>query len=298
MAEFPAIPLWTDRYLADTRHLTTTEHGAYLLLLMEAWRRQTCSLPDDNALLARLAGLQMDEWEGIKSVVMAFWKLDRRKKSWTQKTLLKERAFVARKSAVQRDNSLTRWKKTNKHHAMAMPSGMPNGCQLDAPTPTPTPTNKKKPKGSQKDSKKGSQKRLREGEEELLSTLNAETARAVVDHRMKIKKPLTARAAELLACKFAECSTPDEAANMMIVRGWQGFEPDWVADGEIKRIDTDWQFRLEKWRTSNFWSSNWGAQPGDDECLVPKELLDADPARGLTHTTNDIKKDINNSRNG
>ena len=57
MAEFPALALWTDAYLADTRHLSTLEHGAYLLLMMEAWRRPHCDLPDDDRVLARLAGL-------------------------------------------------------------------------------------------------------------------------------------------------------------------------------------------------------------------------------------------------
>ncbi|WYK05463.1 DUF1376 domain-containing protein [Cereibacter sphaeroides f. sp. denitrificans] len=136
MAEFPALPLFTDAYLADTRHLNTEEHGAYLLLMMEAWRRPECSLPDDDRLLARLAGLPLDRWQEVRPVVMQFWRRDGRRKTWTQKRLVKERAFVSKKSASQADKAATRWKKTKKTDAAALP----NECPADAPTPTPTPT--------------------------------------------------------------------------------------------------------------------------------------------------------------
>ena len=53
MAQFPVLPLWTDAYLGDTTHLTTIEHGAYMLLLMVSWRSPDCRLPDDDAMLAR-----------------------------------------------------------------------------------------------------------------------------------------------------------------------------------------------------------------------------------------------------
>lgn len=136
MAEFPHLPLFTDAYLADTRHLTTEEHGAYLLLMMEAWRRPDCNLPDDDMMLARLSGLSLDRWEEIKPVVMAFWKRDGRRKVWTQKRLLKERGYVSEKSKSQRDKATKRWNKSKKADAAALP----RACPEDAPTPTPTPS--------------------------------------------------------------------------------------------------------------------------------------------------------------
>jgi len=145
MAEYPALPLWTDAYLADTRHLSTLEHGAYLLLLQEAWRRPTCSLPDNDGLLARLAGLSVDDWSAVRPAVMAFWDRDGRRKEWTQKRLLKERSYVALKSRSQSDNSLKRWKAKKKIHPTGIPTGIPNASQTDPPTPTPTPTVIKEP---------------------------------------------------------------------------------------------------------------------------------------------------------
>jgi hypothetical protein len=60
--------------------------------------------------------------------------------------------------------------------------------------------------------------------------LSPEAAHAVLDHRRAIKKPLTLRAAELLAKQFAKCPDPDAAADFMIARGWQGFEHGWMED--------------------------------------------------------------------
>lgn len=149
MAEFPAMPLWTDAYLADTRHLNTLEHGAYLLLLMESWRRSRCSLPDDDDMLARLAGLQLDEWAEIRPVVMGFWTLDRRSKEWTQTRQKKERCFVEVRSRLQSDRAKSGWNKRKNFDAAAMP----DRCRIDAPTPTPTPKVKR---DSNESLKKGS----------------------------------------------------------------------------------------------------------------------------------------------
>lgn len=134
MADYPALPLWTDRYFADTRHLSRDEHGAYLLLLMEAWRRPRCSLPDDDVLLARLTCSTPDEWAALKSTVMAFWSLDGRSKEWTQKALSKERDFLSNQRKSQKGRIAKRWNNKEKADTGAIPERYP----ADTPTPTPT----------------------------------------------------------------------------------------------------------------------------------------------------------------
>ena len=47
MSKAPSMPMYWDAYIADTTHLSTEEHGAYLLLLAAMWRRDG-SVPDDD----------------------------------------------------------------------------------------------------------------------------------------------------------------------------------------------------------------------------------------------------------
>ena len=140
MAEFPALSIWTDAYLADTRHLSTLEHGAYLLLLMEAWRRKDCALPDDDELLSRLSGVPGDTWGHTKKTVMAFWALE--DGYWTQKRLLRERRYVTDKrskaAAAGRARAL-------KYKDKVPADAAPKLSLEPAPTPTPTPIKKEYP---------------------------------------------------------------------------------------------------------------------------------------------------------
>lgn len=77
----------------------------------------------------------------------------------------------------------------------------------------------------------------RDALKEVLDDLHAD---AVIEHRKKIRKPLTVRAAELLGEQFARAPfpmTPDEAADLMILSGWQGFRPEYVKDGKRSSKD-------------------------------------------------------------
>lgn len=61
----------------------------------------------------------------------------------------------------------------------------------------------------------------------LETVLTPEVATGVIDHRKKLRKPLTAMAAQGLAKQFAATGYPDDAARMMVERGWQGFKGEW-----------------------------------------------------------------------
>lgn len=137
MAEFPALPLWTDAYLGDTTHLTTIEHGAYLLLLMAMWRNDG-SLPDDDQKLARYAKLTSGQWARVSDTLRPFFHTQNGR--ITQGRLTDELTLVRRNSVKQSNNSKARWLKNKE---TADPMGMPNECHGNAPTPTPTPTPQK-----------------------------------------------------------------------------------------------------------------------------------------------------------
>lgn len=65
------MPLYIGDYLADTGHLSTTQHGAYLLLLMHYWRKR--ELPDDDKQLAAIAKLPLRIWLDTKETIQAFF---------------------------------------------------------------------------------------------------------------------------------------------------------------------------------------------------------------------------------
>ena len=90
------MPLNVGDYLADTGHLTTTQHGAYMLLIMHYWRKR--NLPTDDKQLAAIAKLSLSKWLAIRDTIQAFFL-----EGWRHKRIeieLQKRLVVSEKRAV------------------------------------------------------------------------------------------------------------------------------------------------------------------------------------------------------
>lgn len=67
----PWMPLYVGDYLGDTGHLTTMQHGAYLLLMMHYWRKG--ELPDDDRQLSKIAKLPLRTWCEYRATLQDFF---------------------------------------------------------------------------------------------------------------------------------------------------------------------------------------------------------------------------------
>jgi uncharacterized protein YdaU (DUF1376 family) len=67
VTKLPWMPLDVAAYLADTGHLSTEEHGAYILLILHYWQHK--SLPPGDKLLAQTARLSPKKWARVKTVL-------------------------------------------------------------------------------------------------------------------------------------------------------------------------------------------------------------------------------------
>jgi uncharacterized protein YdaU (DUF1376 family) len=70
----PWMPLYVADYLADTGHLTTLEHGAYFLLIMEYWHKGR--LPESELAASLITRLSVYRWRKVSKTVLAMFPLD------------------------------------------------------------------------------------------------------------------------------------------------------------------------------------------------------------------------------
>lgn len=279
MSQFPSLPLFTDAYLADTRHLSAQEHGAYLLLLMTAWRFPDCRLPDDDAKLSKWACVDGRTWKRIKPIVMSFWTSENG--TWTQKRLAQEREFVSKRAEVAKANGAHGGRPNAlKNMEVDNPAGSPRVSREKAPSPSPKPI-EDKPLAQQLTAAAPTNKydKLLEA---LLEANGVQGFRAERHVGMVNLAPIIALLEAGLDLHRdilpAIRSKPNAAA-----RTWGYFEPqirEFVQRRQSAASITavppsavDWETRLQVFRESGTWTHAWGPRPGESGCRVPSELL-------------------------
>jgi uncharacterized protein YdaU (DUF1376 family) len=73
--DFPAMPLWIDSFTADAAQMSTTEAGAYILLLVAMWRAGGV-LPNDDKRLAKYVKLTPDKWRRVRPTMLEFFRVE------------------------------------------------------------------------------------------------------------------------------------------------------------------------------------------------------------------------------
>jgi uncharacterized protein YdaU (DUF1376 family) len=109
MAQFPALNVWTDSWLADTAHLPRVDRDIYFHLLILMWRSPNCRVPNEIGWIARKLSCPEAEIPMLQSVIREFCKSSG---NWlTQKRLTKEYKLARVRSKLASDKAKSRWNK-------------------------------------------------------------------------------------------------------------------------------------------------------------------------------------------
>lgn len=139
MAEFAALPLFTDSLTADCTHLSDEEFGRYMRLLIVMWRSPNCRIPNDPTWICKRLRLDPLQYVGkVKPIIDEFCICiaDALHGDFImQKRLSKEYEHVRGSVEKRKAAAKKRWD-TEKQQK----SGVQCMSNAYAPTPTPTPT--------------------------------------------------------------------------------------------------------------------------------------------------------------
>jgi uncharacterized protein YdaU (DUF1376 family) len=105
------MPLFVGDYLRDTSHLSTSEHGCYLLLLMHAWGHDGV-LPAEEERLRRIGKMDTKAWAAARGTILEFFY--RAEDGYRQKRVdqeLTRAQAVCEKRQDDRDNATARMRK-------------------------------------------------------------------------------------------------------------------------------------------------------------------------------------------
>lgn len=252
------MPLDIGAYLGDTMRLTTEQHGAYLLILMNYWRHGPP--PDDDEELAAIAKLPLQLWRKHRVKIEGFFRIQNG--HWHQKRadeeLAKAREITGNRSEAGKAGARGRWgdeprprsgkrnananvKRNGKPDGNGMANGMANhmangqqtAWQNDAPLPLP------------EDSPKPPQ------------------AGASVDDRSEA-------AEDQGHGRRAQGTNPRATGDNPRANGRNPKAPISADDAEFSR----WKARLARYQPGGFWNDFWGNRPEHGNPAIPKAVLE------------------------
>lgn len=130
------MPLYIGDYLADTSRLTTEQHGAYLLLLMDYWR--SGRLPDDDKVLSQISKLSNDAWSNARAMLEQFFSIE--DGYWIHSRVEQEMAEAKVNKQKNHDRAV-KAAKSRWNHANSNATSNTNAMLEECPSPSPSHKN-------------------------------------------------------------------------------------------------------------------------------------------------------------
>lgn len=139
------MPLYVGDYLGDTQRLTTEQHGAYLLLMLDYWRNGPP--PDDDAVLQQITKLDKSAWKKHRPILSRMFQIE--SGAWNHKRIDRElndaRENAQRRSEKAKAGAKARWGHSPKDAPSNAPSieqALPIECAPPSPSPKIEPQDK------------------------------------------------------------------------------------------------------------------------------------------------------------
>ena len=204
------MPLYVADYLSATSRLTTEQHGAYLLLLMDYWKNG--APPNNDAVLAQITKLSPDAWSNARTMLQGFFQvsdehwLHTRVESEMQKANHNKQTNSKRGKA----GADARW---GKKDAPSIVGAMLKQSSADSTSPSPS---------SSKNTKNT-----------VVPPIGVTDTvwQDFVSLRKAKKAPISQSALDGIAKEALKAGMSLQAAlEMCCMRGWSGFKAEWIAE--------------------------------------------------------------------
>ena len=268
MAALPYIQLYVADYLADTMHLTTEEHGAYLLLIFNYWQT---GKPIPKSRLSRIARLSNDRWESVEISLSEFF--NDNGNEWEHKRIEADLQIVAeaqaqrsaagKASAEARKRAKTAKKKQEVNDRSATVEGSSernnNEKSTNKDTDTDTDTDTDKTHRCKKSDSEENPKITKA----QLKKLHPEIEPNLIDEWWIVRKDkkansLTKTAWENFTREAGKASlTLNDTMKICVKNHWRGFEASWLINqqssakpGGAGNVSNHNQHVLQEWLDS------------------------------------------------
>lgn len=280
------MPIYIGAYLKNTGRLRAAQHGAYLLLLIEAWTHDGL-IPDDDESLAAITRMSSREWKAMKAVVLSFWTpVDGGfRQQRLDAEIARAKGLVQQKSDAGKASAEARKRKRNGN---GRSTGVETNDATEGAT-KPLRNGRPSPSPDSVSNETGAEAPLIDPEKKawadavsLLTTagkMGDSAARGFVgklksDHGIDAKDLLPAIGQAIANQTQDPAGYLRKAAKGIAARkGGGGIAPP-SPDDEI--TDRLWQIRLDGFHgPQRIWiEGQWGPRPGARGCRVPPHLLE------------------------